>query len=101
MELLSGAEAMATTTRHQQEKGFVSPPKRPKIGPMLIFTAGGPLSVDERDVIAVYRNDALGGYCNATVIMASGEEISGCALVAAIDRIEREIADHLWPPEAA
>jgi hypothetical protein len=68
---------------------------------MLLFTSEGPRSVDDRDVIAVYRNDALGGYCNATVIMASGEEISGYALVAAIDRIEREIADHLLPPEAA
>jgi len=65
----------------------------PKMQHMLIFTAEGPRSIDDRDVIAVYRDSALGGYCNATVIMASGEEISGRVLVAAVDRIERELAD--------
>jgi hypothetical protein len=44
-------------------------------------------ALDDRDVIAVYRDCSLGGYCNCTVIMVGGEEISGCALVAAIDRI--------------
>jgi hypothetical protein len=68
---------------------------------MLIFTPEGPRSVDACGVIAVYRNEALGGYCNATAIRVSGEEISGCALVAAIKRIEREIADNLLRPEAA
>jgi hypothetical protein len=68
---------------------------------MVIFTATGARSVDERDVIAVYRSEALGGYCNATVIMVGGEEISGCCLVAAIDHIESVIAEGLLPPEAA
>jgi hypothetical protein len=68
---------------------------------MLIFTAEGPRSIDERDVIAVYCGDALGGYCSATLVLASGEEISGHCLVAAINRIENEIADQLLPPEAA
>jgi hypothetical protein len=68
---------------------------------MLLFTDRGPRSMDDRDVIAVYRDCSLGGYCNCTVIMVGGEEISGCALVAAIDHIEREIADNLLPPEAA
>ncbi len=52
----------------------------PKIARMLMFAAEGPRSVDERDVIAVYRDSTMGGYCNAAVIMASGEEISGRAL---------------------
>jgi hypothetical protein len=60
---------------------------------MLIFSDRGPISVDDRDAIAVYRDSALGDYCNATVIMASGEEISGRVLVAAVDRIEHELAD--------
>jgi hypothetical protein len=29
---------------------------------MLIFTAEGPRSVDDRDVIAVYRENLVGGY---------------------------------------
>ena len=60
---------------------------------MLLFTCEGPRSVDERDVIAVYRDAAMGSYCNATMILGGGEEISGRVLVAAIDRIEREIAN--------
>ena len=61
---------------------------------MLIYTAVGPRSVDDRDV------NVLGGYCNATVITVGGEEISGCALTAAIDKIEREIVENLLPPAA-
>ena len=69
---------------------------------MLLFTDRGPRSLDERDVIAVYRDDARGGYCNATlVLLASGEEISGRCLVAAVNRIESDLADQLLPPEAA
>jgi hypothetical protein len=60
---------------------------------MLIFSDRGPISVDDRDVIAVYRDSALDSYCHATIITASGEEISGRVLVAAVDRIERELAD--------
>lgn len=66
-----------------------------------MFTTEGPRSVDECDVLFVYRDSAVGAYCNAkTVIMANGEEISGRVLVAAIDHIEREIAEHLLPPAA-
>jgi hypothetical protein len=43
----------------------------------------------------------LGGYCHATIIMASDDEISGRVLVAAIDCLERELAEGLLPPEAA
>ena len=68
---------------------------------MLMFTDRGPRSIDDRDVIAVYRDDALGGYCNATLIMVGGEEISGRCLVAAINRIESEIADSAGPARAA
>ena len=68
---------------------------------MLIFTAEGPRSVDDRDVLAVYRDEAIGGYCNATVILVGGREISGRCLVAAVNRIESEIAASLLPPEAA
>ena len=60
---------------------------------MLLFTDRGPRSIDERDVITVYRDTAVGGYCNATLVMASGEEISGRCLAAAIDRIASELAD--------
>jgi len=47
---------------------------------MLIFTAEGPRRVDDREVIAVYRENVVGGYCN------SGSEIGGRLL-----RGERDI----------
>ena len=72
----------------------------PKLASMLMFTASGSRSIDDRDVIAVYRDSVFGGYCDATVILIGGEEISGRCLVAAIDKIEREIADSLMPPAA-
>jgi hypothetical protein len=62
---------------------------RPKIAATLIFSAEGPRSVGDRDVIAVYRDNALDGYCHATIITASGEEISGRALTAGVDALER------------
>jgi hypothetical protein len=68
---------------------------------MLLFTDRGQRSIDDRDVIAVYRDEALGGYCSAVLVLASGEEISGRCLVAAVNRIERDLADQLLPPEAA
>ena len=66
-----------------------------------MFTDRGPRSIDDRDVIGVYCGDTLGGYCNAILVLASGEEISGRCLVAAVQRIESELADQLLPPEAA
>jgi hypothetical protein len=68
---------------------------------MLMFTDRGPRSVDERDVLAIYRGEQMGGYVGATLVLASGDEVSGCCLVAAIDRIESELANSLLPPEAA
>ena len=68
---------------------------------MLLFTAEGPRSIDERDVIAVYHEATDDLHCNATVILVGGKEISGRCLLAAVNRIERELADQLLPPEAA
>ena len=36
---------------------------------ILIFTAEGPRSVDDRDVLIVYRDNTVGGYCNAKLVM--------------------------------
>jgi hypothetical protein len=36
--------------------------------------------VNERDVLFVYREATIASYCNVTLVMASGEEISGRAL---------------------
>jgi hypothetical protein len=67
---------------------------------MLIFTAEGPHSVDDREVIAVCSDHRIGGYVSAMLILSSGEEVSGMMLTAALDQLEREIADHLLLPAA-
>jgi hypothetical protein len=74
-------------------------PPTPQIYRMIVFSCEGVRSIDPTKVIAVFRDEAVGG--NATVVMIGGEEISGRCLVAAINRIESEIADQLLPPEAA
>ena len=67
---------------------------------MLMFTAEGPRSVDDRDVIAVYRGGGDGRYTHCTLVLHGGTEVSGAVLNAAIDRIENELAEAL-PPAAA
>jgi hypothetical protein len=99
------APTEGSASRHRRQTSSALPPLRRDRGAlrasrMLIFTEVRAVWT-ERDVMAVYRNEALGGYCKATVITASGEEISGYTLVAAIVRIEREIADHLLRPNPA
>jgi hypothetical protein len=66
---------------------------------MLIFTAEGPRSVDDRDVIAVYRGGGDGRYTFATLVMADGTEIAGAVPNDALARLEGELADML-PPAA-
>jgi hypothetical protein len=51
-------------------------------------------------VIAVCSDHRIGGYVSAMLILSSGKEVSGMMLTAALDRLEREIADHLLPPAA-
>ena len=53
---------------------------------MLLFTAEGPRSADDRDVIAVYRGGSDARYTFATVVMHGGNEVSGAAPTAALDR---------------
>ena len=56
---------------------------------MLLFTCEGPRSIDERDVIYVYRAETMGRYCSATIVLADGRELSGLALVTALDALPR------------
>jgi hypothetical protein len=44
----------------------------------LLYTSEGPRSIDDRDVLFVYRGEADGWlYITATLCMASGDEITG------------------------
>jgi hypothetical protein len=66
---------------------------------MVVFSCEGVRSIDPAKVIAVYRDEVMGNYCNVTLCLDDGTEVSGRALAAAVNRIEREIANA--PPEAA
>jgi flavin reductase (DIM6/NTAB) family NADH-FMN oxidoreductase RutF len=68
---------------------------------MLIFTAEGPRSVDDRDVLHVYRGQTLNRFSEVTLVMANGEEVSGLVLVKALAALEARIADDAPPPMAA
>jgi hypothetical protein len=67
---------------------------------MLIFTAEGPRSIDDRDVLHVYRGQALNRFA-VTLVMANGEEVSGLVLVKALAALEARFADDAPPPMAA
>jgi hypothetical protein len=73
----------------------------PKMHAMLIFTAEGPRSVDDRDVLHVYRRQTLNRFAEVTLVMANGEEISGLALVKALAALEARLANDAPPPMAA
>lgn len=62
-----------------------------KIARMVIFTCSGPRTIDDRDVIFVYRDEAMGRYCSTTLVLTNGVEVSGLALIAALDQLERRL----------
>jgi hypothetical protein len=68
---------------------------------MLLFTAQGPRSVDDRDVIAVYRGGSDARYTHCTLILHYGSEISGAISNDALRALEARLADDAPPPIAA
>jgi hypothetical protein len=72
-----------------------------KITRMLLFTCEGPRSVDDRDVLHVYRGQTLNRFAEVTLVMANGEEVSGLVLVKALDALQAKLDDCDPPPMAA
>jgi hypothetical protein len=68
---------------------------------MVLFSDRGPRSVPDEDVIFVYRDRAMGRYCSATLVLSSGEAVSGLALVSALDRLPERLDALDLPPKAA
>jgi hypothetical protein len=90
-------ETIART--HQSEK--IDPrTSHLKISSMITFSDRGPRSIDERDVIAVYRGGNDGRYSYCTLVLRGGSEISGAVPNEALARLERELDDNAMPPAA-
>jgi hypothetical protein len=69
---------------------------------MWIFTCEGPRSVDDRDVLYVFREPSItSAYCNATLVMANGQEVSGRALTVGVDGALQAKLNDATPPIAA
>jgi hypothetical protein len=69
---------------------------------VLLYTPEGPRSIDERDVLFVYRGEADGSlYIPATLCLGNGSEITGRCLIAALDALEAKLDDLGSPPLAA
>ena len=66
---------------------------------MLIFTAEGPRSVNDRDVTTVFPGGGDGRYTFATLVMADGTEVEGAVANAALARLEGVFVNSL-PPAA-
>ena len=71
---------------------------------MMIFTAAGVRSIADDRVRHVYRDDRpIGRFCQTTLVLDDGDEISGLAHVAALDALEKKLdrAGDAPPPRAA
>jgi hypothetical protein len=68
---------------------------------MLLYTPEGPRSIDDRDVLHVYRGGGDGRYTHCTLFLLSGIEISGAAPNDALAALDARLADDAPPPMAA
>lgn len=69
---------------------------RPQIRRMVVFSCEGVRSVDDRDVLYVFREPSITSrWCHVTLVMANGEEISGRAIAEAVSALQTKLAEHL------
>jgi hypothetical protein len=54
---------------------------------LLVYTAEGARSLDERDIRQVCMGDKLGRYCLITVVLADGKDITGLILAEAFKQL--------------
>ena len=66
---------------------------------MVVFNCEGVRSIDECDVIACYTECPIGPWCDVTVVLADGHEISGRAMAQAVRALEAKLAENS-PPAA-
>ena len=63
---------------------------------MVVFSCEGVRSVDDRDVLYVFRDASVTSrWCQVTLVMANGVEISGRALTEAVAALQTKLAEHL------
>ena len=67
---------------------------------MVVFSCEGVRSIDERDVIACYTECPIGVWCDVTVVMADGREISGRAMAQEVRALEAKLAGAPRSPAA-
>jgi hypothetical protein len=52
-------------------------------------------------VLFIYRDRVMGRYTQCTLVLDDGREVSGLALVAALDALEKKLDGDAPPPMAA
>ncbi len=64
---------------------------------MVVFSCEGVRSVDDRDVLYVFREPSMTSsrWCQVTLVMSNGVEISGRALTEAVGALQTKLAEHL------
>ena len=60
----------------------------------MLFSSNGPHTISDERVISVYRDIAMGRYCQCTLVLDNGEEVAGLASVAALDALEARLNGH-------
>jgi hypothetical protein len=65
---------------------------------MLVFACEGPRSIADDDIVACYADASVGLYCNVTVCLFDGREISGRAHASAVATLRDRLDDFGTPP---
>lgn len=69
-------------------------PRAPKMrSTMLVFACGGPRSIADDDIVACYAEAPVGFYCNVTVCLFDGREVSGRAHASAVAALRDKLND--------
>jgi hypothetical protein len=62
---------------------------------MVVFSCEGFRSVDDRDYVFREPSGIASRWCQVTLAMANGEEISGRAMSEAVSALQTKLAEHL------
>ena len=80
-------ESHQTHGRSDKSRSGISRQSEEACPILLVYTAEGPKSVDERDIRQVCMGDKLGRYCLITAALADGKDITGLMLAEAFKQL--------------
>jgi hypothetical protein len=68
---------------------------------MIVFSCEGVRHIDPADIVACYAEARVGGWCDVTLCLFDGKEVSGRASADAVAALRDKLDDFGPPPLAA